>query len=305
MPQRPPPQEPPVSARRASASRPDSQTLQRTLTDAVPATTVSARASDESQSILAGIFVAIAVHVLVAGVALRLNRREGNVARTSTQPAQEQVIETHLLRGGGANMDPRRVVHRVTPTLAEREAPRQVAISRDPTQVQLAPDAGAQDYMNAIITGRRRQARGNQDLAELERITAMAAAEQAADPTLTGEGVPGGSRVGDTDDPALATRGAATKIDEFLREHIRVTTALTGTERRTVTFRIRLDESGTIDSASIHTASGNDALDADILTQAQGLAENHARISTLTPEELAQVAGRNINVNVPIAQMGH
>ncbi len=282
-----------------------------TIPSAPPAQGVSAPAQvrpgdtprEDGRGVFAGFTVTLVVHLAVALASVRLGRHEGNVA-VARPNAPEQVIETHLLKRGGGDFDPRRVVHRVTPTKAEREAPRQVAISRDPTAVQLAPDAGAQDYMNAIITGRRRQARGNQDLAELERIAQMAAAEQAADPTApVGEGAPTGSAVGDTTDPNQATHGAATKIDEFLRQNIRVTTALTGSEPRRLTFRIRLDATGAIASASITTASGNDALDADILAQAQGLAERHARIESLTPEEITAVSGRNINVNVPLASM--
>lgn len=258
---------------------------------------------DDGRGVFAGLTVTLIVHLAVALTSLRLGHREGNVA-VAPPAAPQQIIETHLLKKGGGDFDPRHVVHRQTPTLAEREAPRQIAIARDPTAVQLAPDAGAQDYMNAIITGRRREARGNQDLAELERIAQMAAAERANDPTApAGEGDPTGSSVGDTTDPAQATHGAATKIDEFLRQHIRVTTALTGSEPRRLTFRIRIDASGAIESASITTASGNDALDADILAQAQSLAEHHERIESLTPEEVTAVGGRNINVNVPLASM--
>jgi hypothetical protein len=258
---------------------------------------------EDGRGMFAGFTVTLVVHLAVALTSLRLGHREGNVS-VARPDAPQQIIETHLMKKGGGDFDPRRVVHRQTPTLAEREAPRQVAISRDPTQVQLRPDAGAQDYMNAIITGRHREARGNQDLAELERIAQMAAAERANDPTApAGEGDPTGSSVGDTTDPAQATHGAATKIDEFLRQHIRVTTALTGSEPRRLTFRIRLDASGAIESASITTASGNDALDADILSQAQSLAERHERIESLTPEETTAVSGRNINVNVPLASM--
>lgn len=259
---------------------------------------------EDGRGVFAGFTVTLVVHLAVALASLRLGRRgEGNVAVAHAE-AQQQIIETHLLKKGGGDFDPRRVVHRQTPTLAEREAPRQVAIARDPTAVQLAPDAGAQDYMNAIITGRRREARGNQDLAELERIAQMAAAERANDPTApAGPGDPTGSTVGDTTDPAQATHGAATKIDEFLRQHIRVTTALTGSEPRTIRFRVHIDDSGTIESASMPQPSGNEALDADVLAQAQGLAERHARIESLTPEEITAVRTQhngNVTVNVPL-----
>jgi hypothetical protein len=261
---------------------------------------------DHTSGALAGLTVTLVVHLTVALASMRLGGREGNVAVQRPTRAQEQVIETHLMKRGGGDFDPRRVVHRQTPVLAEREAPRQVALTRDPTAVQLRPDAGAEDYVNAIVTGRRRAARGNQDLAELERIAQMAAAEQANDPTAPpGPGDPTGSTAGDTTDPQQATRGAATRIDEFLRQHIRVTTVLTGSERSAVTFRIRLDATGAIESASLANASGNDALDADILSQAQGLAERHARIESLSPEELASVTGRNVNVRVPISRMEH
>ncbi len=260
--------------------------------------------ADERAGVLAGFVVTVAVHLLVVLASMRLNHREGNVAAAAAAAQPQTIIETHLMKRGGGDFDPRRVVHRRTPTLAEREAPRQVAVTADPTAVHLAPDAGAQDYMNAIVTGRRREARGNQDLAELERIAQMAAAEQAADPTApAGEGSPTGSAQGDTTDPAEATHGAMTTIDQFLREHIRVTSALTGSEPRRLAFRIRIDGSGAIESAALVTASGNDALDADILSQAQGLAERHARIEALTPEEVTAVSGRNINVNVPLASM--
>ncbi|MBL8602680.1 MAG: hypothetical protein JNK72_12225 [Myxococcales bacterium] len=260
------------------------------------------RSSDAAGSAM-GIGLAVLVHGVVAAASLRLGGNEGNVARSAAAPqAEPQVIETHLLQRGGGTFDPRHVVHREAPVLAERAAPQQVAVARDPTQVQLRPDAGAQDYM-AAITGRTRQGRGNQDLAE--RLAALAANEQAADPSQAGPGSPSGSAVGDTTDPALATRGAATKIDEFLRLNIRISSALTGAERRMVVFRIRLDDAGAIVSAEIVQNSGNDSLDGEILGQAQALASRHARIESLTPEEAQQVANRNVVVRVPIDRMQH
>ena len=257
---------------------------------------------DDGRGVLAGFTVTLAVHLAVALTSMRLGRNEGNVA-VRPAAAPQQIIETHLMKRGGGDLDPRRVVHRQTPTLAERAAPQQVAIARDPTAVQLRPDAGAQDYMNAIITGRNREARGNQDLAEMERIAQMAAAERASDPTApAGEGDPTGSAHGDTTDPALATRGLATKIDRFLREHIHYSSALTGSEPRTMAFRIRIDGSGVIESAALVTASGNDSLDAEIVAQATALADRHARIEELTPEELVP-EGRNVTVNVPLAAL--
>ncbi len=258
---------------------------------------------DDGRGMLVGFMVTLAVHLAVGLTSMRLGRNEGNVA-VRPAAAPQQIIETHLMKRGGGDFDPRRVVHRQTPTLAERAAPQQVALARDPTAVQLRPDAGAQDYMNAIITGRNREARGNQDLAEMERIAQMAAAERASDPTApAGEGDPTGSAHGDPTDPAQATHGAATKIDEFLREHIHYSTALTGSEPRRMTFRIRLDAGGVIESAALVTASGNESLDAEIVAQATALADRHARIESLTPEELATVGDRNINVNVPLSSM--
>ncbi len=249
-----------------------------------------------------GAGLALAVVGLMGAASLRLGGEEGNVAASVTPPRESVVIETRILQRGGGEFDPRRIVHRQAPVLAEREAPRPVAPTVDPTAVRLPTDAGAQDYM-AAITGRTRQGRGNQDLAE--RIAAMAASEQAADPSSVGPGSPTGSAVGDTTDPTLATRGAATKIDEFLRTNIRVSSALTGSERRTVVFRIRIDEAGAITLAELVQASGNDSLDGEILGQAQRLATSHARIESLSPEEITQVQGRNINVRVPIDRMSH
>lgn len=271
--------------------------------------TLSARersGADEPAGMITGVAVALIVHLGVVGLSFRLGKNEGNVStRPAAQP--EQVIETHLMKRGGGLVDPRQVIHREAPVLAEREAPRPTTPTRDPNQVVIPRDAGPEDYM-AAITGRRVRGRGNQDLAErttLDRIAAMAAAEQAADPTASGPGDPNGSERGDTTDPNLATRGAPTKIDRFLREHIRISTALTGSEARTVTFRIRLDENGAIVLAEMASPSGNASLDGDILGQAQRLAEDHAQITELTPEERAAVAGRNINVRVPIERMSH
>jgi len=250
-----------------------------------------------------GAGLALAVVGVMAAASLRLGGEEGNVARSAAAPpAEATVIETHILQRGGGAFDPRRIVHRQAPVLAERVAPTPVAPTTDPTAVVLPRDAGAQDYMGAI-TGRTRQGRGNQDLAE--RIAAMAASEAAADPSSVGPGSPTGSAVGDTTDPNLATRGAATKIDEFLRTNIRVSSALTGSERRTVVFRIRLDEAGAITLAELVQASGNDSLDGEILGQAQRLATSHARIESLSAEEITQMQGRNINVRVPIDRMAH
>jgi hypothetical protein len=259
----------------------------------------------EAPGVAMGLFAALFVHGLVVLLSMRLGRDEGNVAvQRPHDPREDQVLETHLLQQGGGEFDPRRQIHREVPIRAEREAPQVVAPTADPTRVALARDAGAQDYM-AAITGRTRRGSGNQDLAELDRIAHMAAMEAAADPTLAGPGDPTGSAHGDTTDPNVATRGAATKIDRFLRENIRLSVTLTGSEARTVAFRIRLDPSGVIESAELHTPSGNESLDGDIVSQAQRLANTHARVPDLTPEELTSVAGRIINVNVPVARMGH
>ena len=252
-----------------------------------------------------GLFAAVLVHGLVLALSLRLGRPEGNVAvQRAHDPREDQVLETHLLQRGGGVFDPRRQVHREVPIRAEREAPQTVAPSADPTRVALARDAGAEDYM-AAITGRTRRGSGNQDLAELDRIAHMAAMETAADPTAAGPGDPSGSAHGDTTDPNVATRGAGTKIDRFLRENIRLSATLTGSEPRTVTFRIRLDPSGAIELAELVAPSGNESLDGDILSQAQRLATTHARVPELTPEELTSVAGANINVRVPIDRIVH
>ena len=260
---------------------------------------------NDGPGVAMGVFAAAAVHGLVLALSLRLGRPEGNVAAARPHDAREdQVLETHLLQRGGGVFDPRRQVHREVPIRAEREAPQAVAPTADPTRVALARDAGAEDYM-AAITGRTRRGSGNQDLAELDRIAHMAAMEAAADPTAAGPGDPSGSAHGDTTDPNLATRGAGTKIDRFLRENIRLSATLTGSEPRTVTFRIRLDPTGAIELAELHTPSGNESLDGDILSQAQRLATTHARVPELTPEELTSVAGVNINVRVPIDRIGH
>ncbi len=266
------------------------------LRDTPPAT--------EAQGVVAGVAAALVVHGLVVALSLRLGHVEGNVAVAHHDPRQDQVLETHLLQRGGGVFDPRHVVHREVPIRAEREAPQTVAPTADPSRIALARDAGAQDYM-AAITGRTRRGSGNQDLAEIDRIARMAAAEQAADPTAAGPGDPSGSAHGDTTDRNLATHGAATKIDAFLRDNIRLSTTLTGSESRTVTFRIRLDPSGSIQVAELVSASGNESLDGDILSQAQRLATTHARIPDLTAEELQTVAGANINVRVPIDRIAH
>ncbi|MDB4927686.1 MAG: hypothetical protein JWM10_170 [Myxococcaceae bacterium] len=270
-----------------------------------PLRTRERREQSDGPGVAAGLFAAVLVHGLVVLLSMRLGRAEGNVSvQRPHDPREDQVLETHLLQQGGGVFDPRRQVHREVPIRAEREAPQVVAPTADPTRVQLARDAGAQDYM-AAITGRTRRGSGNQDLAEMDRIAHMAAMEAAADPSLSGAGDPSGSAHGDTTDPNVATRGAGTKIDRFLRDNIRVSATLTGSEGRTVTFRIRLDATGVVELAEPVAPSGNESLDGDILSQAQRLATTHARVPELTPEELASVAGRNINVRVPIDRIVH
>jgi len=251
---------------------------------------------EDGLGVAVGLTLTVLVHLGVGVTSMRLGAKEGNV---SVRPAAapQQVIETQLLQRGGGDFDPRRIVHRQTPTRAEREAPREVAISRDPTAVQLRPDAGADEYMNAIITGRRRPARGNQDLAEIERIAQMAAAERAADPTAPpGPGDPTGSDHGTTTDPNAASHGAIAKLQEFFYANIHLTTTLTGSERTTMSVRVTLDASGQVTSARVGQSSGNDAIDADVLVQVQALVERNARIESLTAEELGLVGGRGIQV---------
>ena len=260
--------------------------------------------STDAPGVAMGLFAAVLVHGLVVLLSIRIGRPDHGPAARPRPPREDQVLETHLLQQGGGVFDPRRQIHREVPIRAEREAPQAVTPTADPTRVALARDAGAQDYM-AAITGRTRRGSGNQDLAELNRIAHMAAMEAESDPTAAGPGAPGGSAHGDTTDPNLATRGARTKIDRFLRENIRVSATLTGSEPRTVTFRIRLDGTGAIESAELVTPSGNESLDGDILSQAQRLATSHARIPELTPEELTAVSGTNINVRVPIDRIAH
>ncbi len=260
--------------------------------------------SSDGSGVAMGLFAAVVVHGLVVLLSVRLGHAEGNVATRPHDAREDQILETHLLQQGGGVFDPRQQVHREVPIRAEREAPQAVTPTADPTQVRLAPDAGPQDYM-AAITQRTRRGSGNQDLAEMDRIAHMAALEQAADPTVAGPGDPTGSAHGDTTDPALATRGAGTKIDRFLRDHIRTSATLTGSESREVVFRIRLDATGAIELAEQGASSGNESLDGDILGQAQRLATDHARIPDLTPEELQSVAGRTINIRVPMAGITH
>ncbi len=253
---------------------------------------------EDGRGVAMGLTLTVLVHLAVGVTSMRLGAKEGNVS-VRPEAAPQQVIETQLLQRGGGDFDPRRIVHRQTPTRAEREAPREVAISRDPTAVQLRPDAGADEYMNAIITGRRRPARGNQDLAEIERIAQMAAAEQAADPTAPpGPGDPTGSDHGTTTDPNAASRGAIAKVQEFFYANIHLTTTLTGSERTTMSVRVTLDASGQVTTVRLGQTSGNDAIDADVLVQVQALVERNARIETLTPEELGLVGGRGFVVNL-------
>lgn len=251
-----------------------------------------------------GVVAALLVHGLVLGLSLRLGHAEGNVSARPHDAREDQILETHLLQQGGGVFDPRHEVHREVPIRAEREAPQQVTPTSDPTQVRLARDAGPQDYM-AAITARTRRGSGNQDLAEMDRIAHMAALEQAADPTVAGPGDPSGSAHGDTTDPALATRGAGTKIHRFLADNIRTSATLTGSERSEVEFRIRLDATGTVEFAEQGRSSGNESLDGDILGQAQRLVTTHARVPDLTPEELQSVAGRTINIRVPLGGITH
>lgn len=246
-----------------------------------------------------GIFLAVVVHATVAGASLRLGRNEGNVsARANAPPRDELVVSTQLLRRGGGMFDPRRVIHRDAPVRAERPAPQAITPTRDPTRVALRPDAGADDYM-AAITNRRVQGRGNPDLAEtMDRIAQIAAAENAADPTANGPGDPNGSSVGTTTDPRLASRGAIAKLQEFLLRNIHRTQTLADSDRRVIRFRIVLGADGTVQGAELTQPSGNESLDNDYIAQAQGLVSRHAQIPDLSPEELAQLGGRTVNVTV-------
>lgn len=254
--------------------------------------------TNDRGGVATGVFLAMLVHATVAGAALRLGHDEGNVARTPPPRRDELVVSTQLLRRGGGSFDPRRVIHREAPVRAERAAPAAITPVRDPTAVALRPDAGAQDYM-AAITRRTVRGRGNQDLAEtMDRIAQMAAAEQAADPTASGPGAATGSTVGTTTDPNQASRGAIAKLQEFLQRNIHRTQTLTGSDRRRVRFRLRISGSGTIVGAELSQPSGNESLDNDYVAQAQRLVAQHAEIPGLSPEELAQLADRNINVNV-------
>ncbi len=251
-----------------------------------------------------GLFAAVLVHGLVVVLSLRIGRPDHSPAARARPPREDQVLETHLLQRGGGVFDPRRQIHREVPIRAEREAPQAVTPTADPTRVALARDAGAQDYM-AAITGRTRRGSGNQDLAELNRIAHMAAMEAESDPTAAGPGDPSGSAHGDTTDPNVATRGAGTKVRQLFQENLRASTALTGNEPRMVVFRVRLDDSGAIESAELVTPSGNESLDGDILGQVQRLATAHTRVPDLTPEELASVAGRVFRVQVPLGSIVH
>ena len=128
--------------------------------------------------------------------------------------------------------------------------------------------AGDERGQEAQGAGRRRPARGNQDLAEIERIAQMAAAEQAADPTAPpGPGDPTGSDHGTTTDPNAASRGAIAKVQEFFYANIHLTTTLTGSERTTMSVRVTLDASGQVTTVRLGQTSGNDAIDADVLVQ--------------------------------------
>lgn len=252
--------------------------------------------TNDRGGVVTGFFLAVFVHATVAGAALRLGHDEGNVARAPQRPRDELVVSTQLLRRGGGSFDPRRVIHREAPVRAERPAPQAITPTRDPTAVALRPDAGAQDYM-AAITRRQVQGRGNQDLAEaMDRIARMAAAEQAADPTASGPGGPAGSEVGTTTDPNQASHGAIAKLQEFLMRNIHRTQTLSGSQRRRVRFRLRVNGSGAVVSAELAQPSGNESLDNDYVAQAQRLVAQNAAIPGLTPEELSQLADRTINV---------
>lgn len=256
------------------------------------------RGTDDRGGMVVGAFLAVLVHATVAGAALRLGHEEGNIARAPTTRREELVVSTQLLRRGGGSFDPRRVIHREAPVRAERPAPQAITPTRDPTAVALRNDAGAQDYM-AAITNRRVQGRGNQDLAEtMNRIAQMAAAEQAADPTASGPGDPNGSNVGTTTDPNQASRGAIAKLQEFLLRNIHRTQTLADSDRRRVRFRLRIGADGTVISAELTQPSGNESLDNDYVAQAQRLVTQRTQIPNLSPEELSQLADRNVNVVV-------
>jgi hypothetical protein len=255
------------------------------------------RGTDDRAGMAVGVFLAVLVHATVAAASFRLGHREGNVARAQTAPRDEMVVSTQLLRRGGGLFDPRTVIHREAPVRAERAAPQAITPSRDPTVVALRPDAGAENYM-AAITNRRVQGRGNQDLAEFNNRIAQMAAAESADPTASGPGDPTGSEVGTTTDPNQASRGAVAKLQEFLLRNIHRTQTLSDSDRRRVRFRLRIGADGVITTAELAQPSGNESLDNDYVAQAQRLVTQNAQIPNLTPEELAQLANRTVNVLV-------
>ncbi len=105
-----------------------------------------------------------------------------------------------------------------------------------------------------------------------------------------------------TGDPADPIQSAVTKLNEFLVRNLRLHAPVPEGVRRRVTVRLRFDASGAITTAEVVSLSGVRALDDELLTQLRALMERHLRIESLTPEELAALAGRNINVVIPISR---
>ncbi len=250
-------------------------------------------ASRDVPSAVAGVFIAIVVHLLVLASALRAGAHEGNIARAvdlaRTQPPEEDIIEGALLRqGGGGQYDPR-TIHRAPPIRSEVHAAATSGLARNPNPTPV--DSTVRHDPNAQITQRDILGHGNQDLAERLQRLAENEAQDAPPGTMPGPGSPDGSVNGTETDPNRAGHGAGAKIRSFFEREIQVLS------RRTFMFSITISADGsTIAEARLAQGSGDDTVDSDIRAQLERIATGGTPIPDLTDEERNSIAGRRYRI---------